>query len=270
MSKLSSNVSRVVSLNGLGRNRSPGQRVLNECRDLLVQGVCSWLRDVAPAVSEELFVLADSTRERLQQTRYLDLRADIEKDWQHLVETFRRNLSSETERRQDDVLGANEKGSPSLEIPDFEGLQLIDDNDLSQHIVIREFSAQLEETCDEELYTLNRRVAALLGQEDRTDASGNPLAPAVICHALSDSCTSIGSDPESRLILLRRIERHLHVSLPGIYKRINNYLVERGILPDLKRTFRRPSSANREPSATDKTTPAATSPPTQGLCTRTA
>ncbi|WP_305072821.1 DUF1631 family protein [Propionivibrio sp.] len=258
MSKPLSNVSRVVSLNGLGRNRSPGLRVLNECRDILVEGLCNWLRDVAPAVSGELFVLADSTRERLQQTRYLDLRADIEKDWQHFVGTFRRNLSAEAEQRQDEILGGGEKDSPALEIPDFEGLQLIDDNDLSQHIVIREFSAQLEETCDEELYTLNRRVAALLGQEDKADASGNPLAPAAICHALSDSCTSIGSDPESRLILLRRIERHLHVSLPGIYKRINDYLVERGILPDLKRTFRRPSGANREASVTDKVTSAAT------------
>ncbi len=260
MSKPTSNVSRVVSLNGLGRNRSPGQRVLNECRDLLVEGLCKWLRDVAPAVSEELFVLLDSTRERLQQTRYLDLRADIEKDWQHFVETFRRNVSAEAERRQDEALDSSEKKNPALEIPDFEGLQLIDDHDLSQDIVIREFSAQLEETCNEELYTLNRRVAALLGQEDQTDASGNPLAPSVICHALSDSCSSIGSDPESRLILLRRLERHLHVSLPDIYQRINGYLIERGILPDLKRTFRRPPGASREASVSEQATPAATPP----------
>lgn len=260
MSKPSSNVSRVVSLNGLGRSRSPGQRVLNECRDLLVEGLCKWLRDVAPAVSEELFVLLDSTRDRVQQTRFLDLRVDIEKGWQHFVETFRRDLSAEAERCQDDVLGGSEKNGPALEIPDFEGLQLIDDDDLSQHIVIREFSAQLEETCDEELYTLNRRVAALLGREEQPDASGNPLAPAVVCRALSDSCTSIGSDPESRLILLRRLERHLHASLPGIYQRVNSYLVERGILPDLKRTFRRSSGANREDSVPDKATSAATPP----------
>jgi len=259
MSNPSSNVSRVVSLNGLGRNRSPGLRVLNECRDLLVEGLCKWLRDVAPAVSEELFVLLDSTRDRAQQTRYLDLRVDIEKGWQHFVETFRRDLSAEAERCQDEAFGNDEKNGPALEIPDFEGLQLLDDDDLSQHIVIREFSARLEETCDEELYTLNRRVAALLGREEQPDASGNPLAPAVICRALSDSCTSIGSDPESRLILLRRLERHLHASLSGIYQRINGYLVERGILPDLKRTFHRSSGVNRE-AAVPENAPAAATP----------
>ena len=85
---------RVVSLSGLGRDRNPGHRILGECRDQLVSSLCNWLRDIAAPISEELFVLADSTRERLLQTRYLDLRADIEKDWPHFVETLRRELSA--------------------------------------------------------------------------------------------------------------------------------------------------------------------------------
>lgn len=249
MTQFSSNTKRVVSLNGLGRNRSPGQRILTECRDQLVSGLCSWLRDVATAVSEELFVLADSTRERLQQTRYLDLRADIEKDWPHFVETFRRELSAESERSQDQVWQQGEKSDVPLDIPDFEGLQLMDDADLSEHIVIREFSAQLSETCDGELYTLNRRVAALLGREERNDEADNPLAPPVICRSLTDSCATISADAESRLILLRRLERHLHGVLPDIYRKINAYLIERGILPDLKRSYQRNVPAGKSTPA---------------------
>ena len=249
MTQFSSNTKRVVSLNGPGRNRSPGQRILTECRDQLVSGLCSWLREVATTVSEELFVLADSTRERLQQTRYLDLRADIEKDWPHFVETFRRNLSAESERAQDQAWHNDDRPETPLEIPDFEGLQLMDDADLSEHIVIREFSAQLSETCDAELYTLNRRVAALLGHEESNDEADNPLAPPVICRSLTDSCATITADADSRLILLRRLERHLHGVLPGIYRQTNNYLVERGILPDLKRNYQRSISPGKTASA---------------------
>ena len=241
MAQSSSSVAsgRVVSINGLGRDRNPGFRILGECRDQLVSGLCSWLREIAAPVSEELFVLADSTRERLLQTRYLDLRSDIEKDWNRFVETFRRDLSAAAERCQNleapKVAGA---AAMPVEIPDFDGLQLVDDQELSEHIVVREFAAQLSETCDEELYTLNRRVAALLGYDEQAD-SVNPLAPQVVCDALSDACTSIGADAESRLILLRRLERHLHLGLPKVYRQINAYLIERGILPDLKRTYRR-------------------------------
>ena len=139
MATISSNASanRVVSLNGLGPGRSPGHRILNECRDQLVSELCLWLRDIAAPVSEELFVLADSTRERLQQTRYLDLRAEIEKDWSHLVETFRRDLSTEAERCQNKDTENEGSRESTLEIPDFEGLQLLADDDLSEHIVIR-------------------------------------------------------------------------------------------------------------------------------------
>ncbi|GHU31313.1 hypothetical protein AGMMS50256_19590 [Betaproteobacteria bacterium] len=240
MTQSTSNTRRVVSSLGvLGRGRNPGQRLLVECRDRLSKGLCDWLRGVSATISEELFVLADSTWERLLQTRYLDLRTDIEKDWEHLIETFSRNLSSEIERRQDLTENGSDKPQTPLEIPDFEGLELIDDADLSEHIVIREFSARLSETCDAELYTLNRRVVALLGNEENQDTCDNPLGPPAICQALSDSCVRIGADPESRLILLRRLERHLHASMPEIYKQINAYLIERGILPDLKRSYRK-------------------------------
>ena len=250
MASISSNTAanRVVSLNGLGPARSPGHRILNDCRDQLVNSLCAWLRDVATPVSEELFVLADSTRERLLQTRYLDLRAAIEKDWSHLIETFRRVLSEEAERCQ--KKGSESNRTSTVEIPDFAGLELVADEDLSEHIVIREFAAQLSESCDEELYTLDRRVAVLLGHEELPD-NANPLAPPVICQALSDACTTIGSDPEQRLILLRRLERHLHLGLPPIYKEINAYLIERGILPDLKRNYRKATpTAEARASAT--------------------
>lgn len=259
----SSAANRVVSLNSLGRDRSPGYRILGDCRDQLVTHLSVWLNEVATPISEELFVLADSTRERLQQTRYLDLRADIEKDWSHLVETFRRDLSAEAERCQNQ--DRTEKREEALEIPDFEGLQLVADEDLSEHIVIREFAAQLAESCDEELYTLNRRVAALLGHDELIEST-NPLSPAVVCRALSDACATIGSSAEERLLLLRRIERHLHVGLPAIYQKINAYLIERGILPDLKRTYRRsaavaaPGTPGASGTAGMNTQPSSTTP----------
>lgn len=231
-------ISKVVSLNGIGRERSPGHRILGECRDQLLESLTDWLREVAAPVSEELFLLADSTRERLKQTRYLDLRADVEKDWPLLIDAFRRDLSDESERCLDHNAPHPANPTAPLDIPDFEGLQLVADADLSEHIVIREFSAQLTESSENELYALDRRVAALLGQDEPVEG-GNPLAPPVVCQALTDACAALGTDAESRLLLLRRLERHLHLALPPIYQQINARLIERGILPDLKRSYRR-------------------------------
>ena len=226
---------KVVSLNALPNGRSPGQRLLGECRDLLLDRLSLWLRALAPTIGEELFVLADSTRDRLLQTRYLDLRADIESSWTQYVEHFRRTFGQ--------VAGADagRNGNDAQAFSDASGLSLMDDAVLSEHIVLREFSAQLSESCDEELYTLNRRVALLLDRETPCDED-NPLAPGIVCTALSNACVAIGDDAVNRLILLRRIERHLHAGLPPIYQQVNAMLIERGILPDLIRTYRRSSS----------------------------
>lgn len=219
---------KIVSINTAGKERSPGLRIVNESIDQLCDSLCDWLGGLRAPISEELFLLADGTRERLVQTRYLDLRRDVERDWTNFIEAFRRHFT--------DVRPS--AGGADLDVPDFEGLQLVDDGVLSERIVLREFSAQLAETCDEELYGLDRRVASLLGYENPEEGV-NPLAPMSICQALADACGAFECGAESRILLLRRIERHMHLALPALYREINTELIERGILPDLKRNYSR-------------------------------
>lgn len=225
--------SNVISLNALGPDRSPGLRLIGDCREQLSAGLTRWLGDVAPTIAEELFLLADGTRDRLTQTRYLDLRQDIEKEWSHLVDAFRRALLAQSDPRPATT-------AAPLEVPDFAGLQLVDDDELAERIVVREFAAQLAESCDTELYGLNRRMALLLGSDD-PDIAHNPLAPSVICKALAEACAALGADAENRLLLMRRLERHLHLALLPLYAEINSRLIGCGILPDLKRSYRRAS-----------------------------
>jgi len=254
---MTANDRKIVSINTAGKERSPGLRIVNESIDSLTDGLCDWLIKLRATVSEELFVLADGTRDRLVQTRYLDLRQAVERDWMNYVEAFRRHF---TDKRPTAGSGAD------LEIPDFEGLKLVDDNELSERIVVREFAAQLTETCDEELYGLDRRVASLLGHEDPIEGT-NPLAPMAICQSLADACAAFDCNTESRVLLLRRIERHLHQELPSLYRELNRELIERGILSDLKRNYSR-SAVLRTPGPSGEQSavaqPAGTSSGTAG------
>ncbi len=233
--------SKVISLDSRARAPLPTQRLFADCRVLWQERLSRWLREIATSVAEELFVLADATRDRQEQTRYLDLRAAIEKNWEALLATFRRDLAAEAERCQIRAEPPPAGERPPLELADFQGLQLVDDDDLARHIVLREFAAQLSESCDAELYPLNRRVAALLGQE-QTTGDANPLAPPVVCRALSNACAALSADGQTQLLLLRRLERHLHQALPPIYQQLNATLVDHGILPNCKRSYQRGTS----------------------------
>ncbi|HRE17297.1 MAG TPA: DUF1631 family protein, partial [Rhodocyclaceae bacterium] len=229
---MASNASNVVRLSGA--RHDPAQRIINECRDRLTDELAQWLQGIGSDVAEEIFVLADSTRDRTKQTQYLDLRRKVENEWGELVSACRRAFSEE-------------KAPPeiAMQVPDFDGLQLVDDDELSATIVGREFSARIAETCESELYGLDRRISLVLGDVEAGDVD-HPLRPEAICDALTTACNALTSNTENRSMLLRRIERHLHAALPGIYRGINAYLIDLGLLPDLKRTYRR---ANSEPTA---------------------
>lgn len=221
---------KIVSINAGGRERSPGLRLIAECTDQMSDALCGWLAGIRTPIVEELLVLADGTRDRKLQTRYLDLRQDVERDWTRFIEALRHDLTEGAAK--------NTAAADALDVPDFEGLQLMADDELSERIVVREFAAQLAETCDAELYPLDRRFAALLGHDEPQEGE-NPLGPQPLCQSLVDASAALGLDAADRLLLIRRVERHLHQALPGFYHGLNDYLAERKILPDLKRSYRR-------------------------------
>lgn len=221
------NAGNVVRLSGSGRD--PAQRIINECRDRLTDELAQWLQGIGTDVAEELFVLADGTSDRLKQTQYLDLRRQVQNEWPDLVHAFRRSL-------------LDNKGSSdvAMDVPDFDGLELVDDAELSQSIVIRELSARIAESCENELYGLDRRIALVMHQKETVE-SNHPLRPEGVCEALSAACTAFSSKADNQTMLLRRVERHLHSALPPIYHGLNAYLIDLGLLPDLKRSYRRTS-----------------------------
>ena len=239
---------KVVPLTARGEENGPGPgvRVFGACRDLLLDALVALMRELATAIAEELFALADATRDRDQQVRCLSLRTTVERDWERLVGEFRREALAQVARELDPEQSADHHRA--LAVPSLEGLTLLDDDDLAQNIVIRELAAMLSEVCAEELYTLERRIAALLGT-DEPASRGNPLAPPMLCQALGEACRLIVADGETRLLLMRRLQGHLRTALPAIYQKANGYLIERGVLPDLKRTYRRENSGTRAPAA---------------------
>ena len=77
----------------------------------------------------------------------------------------------------------------------------------------REFSTQLAETCDEQLYTLDRRIAALLSVT-KSQFAGENHCPRASSAWHWPRAAALGLDADRRLLLIRRIERHLHLALP--------------------------------------------------------
>jgi len=234
-----------------GKNAVPssGQRIVQSCLDRLGDLLCGWLEKIDGEIAEDLFGLANDARDRIIQTQYFDLRSLIQRQWPEFISAFR------------DALRDSQSGGPelTLDISDFSGLSLVDDDKLSENILVREFAARLAETCNEELFGLDHRMAALLDIQDVTQVD-NPIGPSILCQALADAATKFCVSSEQRTLLLRQLERRLNRVLPALYREINEHLIGLNVLPNLKKTFQRSGagdSGNRSaalPSQTTRTT----------------
>jgi hypothetical protein len=207
------------------------QRLLREARDLLQSDLGEWIEELGPGVAEELQTLANATRDDARKADYLRLRIDLQGRWDTLTEAFRGHLAKHLQPIR--VLA---KGK--AEAPAFAELQLVDDQELTARIVMREFVARVSEACSEETYALERRLAHLHGHEEPAEDDGQ-LSPPAICAALEASCEDLYSDVGDRTIVLRQLERHLQAELAELYGAVNEIFVQADVLPRLKRSYRR-------------------------------
>ncbi|KYC28844.1 conserved protein of unknown function [Sterolibacterium denitrificans] len=210
---------------------SLAQRLLRDCRELLERDLGEWLDELGPQVAEKLQELADNTRELDKRTEYLRLRDEVQLFWDKLTTAFRGRLAWALEHVAPPAAAAAAAGD------DAQPLALVDDQELTERIVTREFIARLSESCSEEMYALDRRVALLVGQEEM-ERCGNRFGPQAICAAAQAGCEAMLADPAARTLLLRQLERALHGELPLLYRALNEVLIGAGILPEFKRSYR--------------------------------
>jgi hypothetical protein len=217
------------------------QALLRECRELLEGDLGEWVEELAPTVAEELFSIANAESDSAGRTRSLRLRDDILRSWPKLTHAFLDELARNPGVSRGSALQPQASG--------HEELQLVDDQELSERIALREFVARVSEACAEEMFALEKRIEHIAG--NASGASVVPFSPQTVCGAFRAGCEAIVADTHSRTLLLRRLERHLVPELPAIYRAINEVLINAGVLPELKRSYRRAAQASNPSDPAD-------------------
>lgn len=199
--------------------------ILHGCRDLLIEGATRVLTRQTEAMENTLLAMAD--RSPLLDTRNSYYSA------QGILNTRANELLSACKdaycRTFNDFAHNREKpaGAEMLE------LSLVDDQDFEITLVVDKATSRLRYNCAEELVALDARIAHLLSRADLSE-NDSPLGPRVLCEALLDGITRMQIDQDIRIVLLNQFDLALTTELAHIYQSINRYLIDRGILPDLK------------------------------------
>ena len=220
----------VVNLNefGSGRRRSRAEAVvlLNECRNRLVEGVSRLLTRQAEAMENVLLSMAE--RSPLLETRNLYYAAQNTLN-RRANEAFIACKQSYLQAFDSAVLSTEHARAPKGEAE----LSLLDDTDFEAALAVNKAATRLRYNSAEELVALDLRVGQLLNRPQLAEEE-NPLGTKALCQSWLDGLGSLDLDMRVRLILLNQFELALNQELAGIYRDINHYLADKGVLTDIR------------------------------------
>ncbi|HEY2630485.1 MAG TPA: DUF1631 family protein, partial [Usitatibacter sp.] len=101
---------------------------------------------------------------------------------------------------------------------------------------------RLKESLGDELFALTNRVASVMQRESLAD-DNNPVYPRIFARGLMDALNDKGSDGGSRLAAFSGFGPIVLEEVAAAYTATNQFLREKGVLPDFKRSYGAPVQA---------------------------
>ncbi|OFZ70641.1 MAG: hypothetical protein A2Z01_06820, partial [Betaproteobacteria bacterium RBG_16_58_11] len=135
------------------------------------------------------------------------------------------------------VRGEQSKHNSSNDDADSE-FGLVAPDELEESIAIQEMSAKLKGNCREGLFGLDKRMGVLLHDPD-LESHKNPLGSDVLANAFLEACRETEASLKVRLLFVTMWDKHMQNGAVSMYQEVNQYLVEKGILPKIKREIKR-------------------------------
>ena len=220
----------VVNLNEYGKSRRTFTvaeilPLLHASRDLLIDGAIRILSRQAEAMENTLLTMAERAPLLETRTTYYNALGLLNQRSNELLAACKAAYLGSF----DDTL--NRRGKPDL--TDNLELSLVDDQDFETTLTLDKATSRLRYNCAEELLALDTRIATLLNRSEISE-NDNPLGPRMLCLSLLAGIANVSKEQSLQIVLLNQFDLVLTTELPRIYQSINHYLVDRGILPDLK------------------------------------
>lgn len=225
---------KVVSLEARARSRLTPQEsagVLKDCRELALARIVGSLSGMLDRIEDDLFELAEKSRDRGEQNVYLDARAQARENRPVIEATFRSHFVEFFNRKVRGDLHETPRDAAAE-------LSLVADEELEGEMAMKAMARKLSNQCEGELYALSQRFGFLLQREELKD-DANPLSPATFCAALKDACDKLDTNFKVRMALLRQFEGYVAADLQRVYHDLNAHLVQRQILPEIRPVARK-------------------------------
>jgi hypothetical protein len=244
--------SNVVALGNFDKQPARGAgsgepfAVARECRELALVKLSTAMRGIIGKVEQDLFELAYNSTDRETRNQYFEARDDSRVKLPAFCSTLERefiNHFNAKARRE----AARRPATPAP-ASDMLELSLVEDGVLEDNIALGNLVNKLRDINKDALYALTRRMAVVLQNPQLEDAD-NPLGPETIGAALKAALAEFKLGRKAKPTVVKLIEQYLIDEVETLYHDLNDLLVQRNVLPQVRLGARKSESSRPSESA---------------------
>ncbi|TQV71385.1 DUF1631 domain-containing protein [Aliikangiella marina] len=200
--------------------------LVQEARDVCLKDLDKNLRKMFEQADDYLFDMSDSgyNNTHFDAMRLLRLKKDslIRNFQAELKNSFAENLGSDIHQQE-----------ASLGDMSFENIALVEESDLEEGIAIDGMIKKARGVNVDALEKIRTRLDTLIASQTVTKEN-NPFEPAFVCSSFKKASLSLDIDIESLLVIYKLFERVVLSELTLTYQNVNQFFIDKGVLPELK------------------------------------
>ena len=218
------------------RRKRDSRALLDACQKRATEHLVRAFPAMLDKVDDALFDRVNQSENAADHSVYFDTMREMRLKRQDINAEFKKRfaeLSEEVVQRARATSGdgddkSNTDGGAELK------LEMLDETALEESLAVANMVSKIRGVCHDELFSLDKRMALILGQKEIGE-DDNPLGPQIVCQAFHDACGIVETSVEVKLIILKLFDRHVIGETQELYEQINDLLIEKGILPTIKR-----------------------------------
>ncbi|SFN32633.1 DUF1631 domain-containing protein [Dokdonella immobilis] len=193
-------------------------------------------------VEQRLFKLADCARSNEEQARLFEAIREIKRGKSDIVPRFLSHLESSLAQIDKGPVADTQTGAGR----DNRGttkLELVDSRDLEISLAMQDIGNRAEIRHSTALHMLGHRLGVIAGRPAFEPAE-LPLGPLALARALQHALSDLDIDLGERVRVFHDFDTIVMGPIDQFYERLNQYLAEQGVLPNLQFHSRRAGPAD--------------------------
>ncbi len=149
-----------------------------------------------------------------------------------LISSFKHELANNFQQTLGKLDGP-EFSDENIESLSFENIALVKDDDLEEDIATDAMINKAKTKNRTALEHIRIRIDAIITDKS-VEQQNNPLEPVYICDAFRTASQTLDLDIASLLVIYKLFDRSVIFELDVLYQKVNQFFIDKGILPDLK------------------------------------